>query len=94
MADAPGIGGAKWQQAIEDIAAHAGSERAQEVAEQIAFWVQHPRFNPEAGAPLAHVADRVARLVEFFRGRLGDTDEAQRLGFITGYAQCKACLAA
>lgn len=92
MADAPGIGGAKWQQAIEDIAAHAGSERAQEVAEQIAFWVQHPRFNPEAGAPLAHVADRVARLVEFFRGRLGDTDEAQRLGFITGYAQCKACL--
>lgn len=92
MAAAPGIGGAKWQQAIEDIAAHAGSDRAQEVAEQIAFWVQHPRFNPEAGAPLAHVADRVARLVEFFRGRLGDTDEAQRLGFITGDAQCQACL--
>lgn len=92
MAAAPGIGGAKWQQAIEDIAAHAGPERAQEIAEHIAFWVEHPRFNPEVGAPLAQVAERVARLVEFFRRRLGDTDEAQRLGFITGYAQCQACL--
>ncbi len=92
MADAPGIGGAKWQQALEDIAMKAGSEHASEVSQQIAFWVEHPRFDPEVGAPLAGVTERVGRLVEFFRHRLGDTDEARRLGSIGGYTQCQACL--
>ena len=92
MADAPGIGGAKWQQALEDIAMKAGPEHASEVSQQIAFWVEHPRFDPEAGAPLAGVTERVGRLVEFFRHRLGDTDEARRLGSIGGYTQCQACL--
>lgn len=92
MADAPGIGGAKWQQAIEDIAAKAGPEHAAEVAERIAFWVEHPRFDPEAGVPLTEVTERVGRLVGFFERRLGEPDEAQRAGFTAGHAQCQACL--
>lgn len=92
MADAPGIGGAKWQQALEEIATYVGPDRASDVLQQIALWVEHPRFDPEAGAPLAAVTSRVGRLVEFFRRRLADADDAQRLGAIAGYAQCKDCL--
>lgn len=92
IADAPGIGGAKWQQALEEIAVNAGPERAPEVSQQIAFWVEHPRFDPEVGASLAEVAERLGRLVEFFRRRCGDTDEAKRLGAAAGYAQCQDCL--
>lgn len=92
IADAPGIGGAKWEQALEEIAANAGPERAPDVSQQIAFWVEHPRFDPETGAPLAAVTERLGRLVEFFRRSLGDTGEAQRLGTVAGYAQCQDCL--
>lgn len=92
VAEAPGIGGAKWQQALEAIAAHAGAERAPDVAAQIAYWIEHPRFDAETGAPLVAVTERVAQLVAFFRRRLGDADEAMRLAILAGHEQCRACL--
>ena len=92
VANAPGIGGDKWQQALADIARHYGPERAAHITALISYWVEHPRFDANAGAPLAAVAERVARLVEFFRLQLGEVDEARRLAFIAGLEQCQACL--
>lgn len=90
VADAPGIGGARWAGVLEDIDNHYGAE-APEVREKIAHWIEHPRFSPEVGAPLGDVIERVQRLADFFRGGLGDADAAKRAAFNAGYAQCQAC---
>lgn len=92
IADAPGIGGGYWQRTLDAIAEHYGPEKAPEVQEQIAFWIEHQRFSAELGAPLEAVMERTARLKEFFRVRLGVVDSAQRSAFLAGYGQCKACL--
>jgi hypothetical protein len=92
VADAPGIGGAYWQRTLAEIDEHYGEEQAPKVREQIATWIEHARFPSEAGAPLDAVIDRVRRLADFFRRRLGETDTAQRLAFQAGFGQCTACL--
>ena len=92
VADAPGIGGGYWQRTLSNIDAHYEPERASEVGEQIAFWVEHDRYQAEEGARIDAVIDRVNRLAEFFRLRLGEVDLAKLLAFHAGYGQCKACL--
>lgn len=92
VADAPGIGGAYWQRALADIDKHYGEERAPQVREQIATWIEHSRYPADTGASLDVVVARVERLAGFFRQRLGEADTARRLAFHAGYGQCKACL--
>ena len=92
VADAPGIGGEYWQQTLSKIDEHYGEERAPQVREQITRWIEHARFPSESGVPLVAVIERVERLSEFFRLRLGETDTAQRLAYHAGYGQCKSCL--
>ena len=92
VADAPGIGGAYWQRTLAEIDKHYGAEQAPKVREQIAAWIEHTRFPSEFGAPLDAVIERVERLADFFRQRLGEPDTAQRLAFHAGFGQCKACL--
>lgn len=92
IADAPGIGGAYWQRVLAKLDEHYGQERSPHVREQIMLWIEHARFPFESGAPLEAVIERVERLAEFFRLRLGDADTARRLAFHAGYGQCKACL--
>ncbi len=92
VADAPGIGGAYWQRTLAEIDKHYGEEQAPKAREQIAIWIEHARFPSESGAPLDAVIDRVGRLADFFRKRLGETDTAQRLAFLAGFGQCIACL--
>lgn len=92
VADAPGIGGAYWQRTLADIEKHYGEDKAPEVREQITQWIEHQRFPSEPGAPLDAVIERVEKLVEFFRLRLGETDNARRLAFHASFGQCKACL--
>jgi PD-(D/E)XK nuclease superfamily len=92
IADAPGVGGEYWQRALDDIDGHYEDERRLKVRDQITFWVEHDRFQPEDGAKLDSVIQRVDRLAEFFRLRLGETDQTKRLAFHAGYAQCRACL--
>lgn len=91
VADAPGIGGAYWQRTLASIDEHYG-EQAPKVRQQIAEWIEHPRFPTKSGAPLDAVIARVERLAEFFRVRLGEVDTARRLSFHAGFGQCKACL--
>jgi hypothetical protein len=92
VADAPGIGGESWQRILVDIDAHYGDEQASKVREQIAFWVEHDRFQAEEGAKVDAVIERVGRLAEFFRLRLGEIDHAKRQAFHAGYGQCQASL--
>ena len=92
VADAPGIGGDYWRRSLVKIDEHYGEERAPEVREQIALWIEHPRFPSESGAPLDAVIERVARLAALFRLRLGEADTARRLAFHAGFGQCTACL--
>lgn len=92
VADAPGIGGAYWQRILTQINEHYGDERAPQVLKQISQWIEHTRFPSESGAPLDAVIERVERLSEFFRLRLGEADTARRIAFHAGYEQCKSCL--
>lgn len=92
VADAPGITGAAWQRTLEQINTHYGDEVAPKVQEQIASWIEHNRFPHESPVPLDVVRARVERLADFFRLRLGESDEAKRLAFHAGYRQCEACL--
>ena len=92
VADAPGIGGDYWQKTLAKIDTHYGEARAPAVRDEIAVWVEHARFPTETGAPLSAVIERVERLADFFRVRLGETEAARRLAFNAGFAQCHACL--
>ncbi len=92
VADAPGIGGAYWEQTLANVDKHYGADKAPQVRQQIALWVEHERFPSDSGADLDPVIERVEKLAEFFRLRLGEADTARRLAFHAGYGQCKACL--
>jgi hypothetical protein len=91
VADKPGIGGKAWEDVLLDIDQHYGAENASQVRQKIGDWIEHRRFPQGEGAPIADVLQRVKRLADFFRVRLGDEDTARRLSFHAGYAQCRAC---
>lgn len=93
MADAPGIGGQRWAALLKEIDDHYGDE-AGAVRQEIAYWIDHLRFAPADGAPLATIYDRVARLAEYFRKRLTDPDDARRAGWLAGHEQATAVLQA
>ena len=92
VADAPGIGGDYWHRTLARIDEHYGEDKAPQIREQITTWIEHTRFPSDAGAALDLVIERVARLADFFRLRLGEVDTARRLAFHAGYGQCKSCL--
>ena len=49
------------------------------------------KYSQESGAPIDKVLDRVNRLTDYFRLRLGATDRAAQIAFNAGFSQCKAC---
>lgn len=83
----PGIGGPRWRESIAQIEEDAG-ERAAHVRQSIEFWIEHPRFDPHTGVPVATVLERTQRLVEFFRNSPNDASLALRLAYAAGYNQC------
>ena len=89
LADAPGIGGKGWQELLGEIAADLG-ERGNRMMADVAFWIDHERFDPKARAPLAAVLERAERLAEFFTNRLLDEDVARRAAWHAGRAQASA----
>ena len=94
VADAPGIGGKRWEDALDEIDRHYGADEAPKVREKIRLWVEHSRYGQREGAPVTAALERVRLLADFFRARLGDTDPAKRISFNAGYAQCHACAVA
>lgn len=91
IADAPGIGGERWDVALDEIDQHYGHALAPGVRMTIQRWVGHRRFDHGAGAPLAAVQERIALLLEFFHVRMGDGDSAKRMAIQAGLAQCRSC---
>lgn len=89
MSDTPGIGGHGWDQLLADLAADLGSD-ANAVRAEIAYWFEHERYEPASGAPLPVVLARAERLVEFFRRRLNDEDEARQAAWMAGFEQTSA----
>ncbi len=91
FADQPGIGGAEWDKALHDIAVHYGDA---EVHEEITTWVDHPRFDRNAGVPLTEVMVRAQKLAHYFHVRLIDQDEAKRASWHAGFSQTSGFISA
>lgn len=82
----PGIGGPRWREAIAEIEAESG-ERAPQVRQAIEFWIDHPRFDPTTGVPIATVLERTQRLADFFRNSPSDALPALRMAYAAGHNQ-------
>ena len=89
QAEYPGVGGQRWREALAEIEADYG-ERAGQIREAIDFWIDHERFDPLDGAPVATVLERAQRLVEFFRNSPADASPALRHAYAAGLSQCSA----
>jgi hypothetical protein len=53
----------------------------------VAFWIEHERFDPAERAPLSAALERAERLATFFSNRLLDEDLARRSAWHAGHAQ-------
>lgn len=93
LASQPGIGGAEWDRVLADIAEHYGDE-ADQVAEQIKTWIDHPRFDHNLGVPIEAVMACAQRLAEYFGVRLADQDEARRASWYAGFSQTSSFIGA
>ena len=89
LADAPGIGGKGWQELLNEIAVNLG-ERGARVMADVAFWIEHQRFDAAERAPLSAAMERAERLATFFGTRLLDEDLARRAAWHAGHAQASA----
>lgn len=91
----PGMGqGQAWDATLQEIenACIKSDYDWERVRSRIRTWLEHDRFDPAQGAPLAAVIARVQALAEYFHGRTQEADPAKRLAFISGQSQTLACL--
>lgn len=89
QAEYPGVGGARWHGVLDEIKADYG-EKSEKIGEAISFWIDHERYDPPEGAPVAKVLERAQRLVEFFRNSPAEASPALRQAFAAGFSQCSA----
>ena len=89
VANTPGIGGADWNQTIDEarteaIAKAEGDPKAGHIIdEMVDSWLALTRFDPDTGAPVHVLAEHCARVARWAAGRanLPDLSEAQRVLF-------------
>ncbi|ULA70111.1 MAG: PDDEXK1 domain-containing protein [Nitrospira sp.] len=93
IAECPGIAGPRWREVIEEIE-RLHPERAADVRNALAFWIEHPRYSPAQGAPLTVLLDRTRGIRDYFGARLADQDPIQRAASATGYGQAVTVAAA
>lgn len=88
VAKQPGIGGEAWNAAKAKLTT---GEDAQELADDIAFWLESDRWSRTDGVPVDALITRVDRMKESMRRRLSGepTDVAT---FSPAYRQCTAVL--
>lgn len=82
----PGIGGEAWTSAKAKLAT---GEDAQEVADEIAFWLESERWTRNNGVPVDALIARVDRLKEAMRRRLKG-ESADVASFLAAHRQCAA----
>ncbi len=86
VAKQPGIGGVAWTAAKAKLAA---GEDAQEVADEVAFWLESERWLRTSGVPIDALIARVDRLKESMRRRLiGEPSDVA--SFSAAHRQCSA----
>lgn len=93
IAESPGIGGPRWRQAIETLETLC-PDRVADMRNSLAIWIEHPRYSPMQGAPIAVVLERTCRVRDYFRAGLYDQDSVLSQANATGYRQAKAVAAA
>lgn len=86
VAKQPGIGSEAWTAAKAKIA--AGND-AQEVADEITFWLESERWSRTDGVPVDALIARVARMKEAMRLRLSG-EAADAASFTAAHSQCAA----
>lgn len=86
VAKQPGIGSDAWTAAKAKIA--AGND-AQEVADEINFWLESERWSRTDGVPVDALIARVARMKEAMRLRLSG-ESADAVSFTAAHSQCAA----
>jgi hypothetical protein len=89
MAETPGLGGEQWQRTLAEIATLAG-DRGTQVLQEIAVWLEHPRYRPNEAAPLDALLTRVGLVTDYFRKRLADPEEVRRVGALAGFHQSQS----
>ncbi|MEO6779705.1 MAG: PD-(D/E)XK nuclease family protein [Bradyrhizobium sp.] len=93
VAQYPGIGGPRWREAIEEIVGRY-PERAADLRQAVAFWVEHARYSPAQGAPVVALLERARRVRDYFAARLSDQDPIRSAAGATGIAQASSVTAA
>ena len=78
----PGIGGPRWHQLVQELQEKSG-DHGEQIKSDIEFWIDHPRYSLEAGAPIVDVLKRVQRLTKFFNSR-----HEMQLAYAAAYQQC------
>lgn len=86
VANQPGIGGEAWTTAKNKIAA---GDDAQEVADEITFWLESERWARTDGVPVDALIARVDRMQEAMRRRLSG-EPADAASFMAAHSQCAA----
>ncbi|WP_225935518.1 PD-(D/E)XK nuclease family protein [Pseudomonas muyukensis] len=86
VANQPGIGGEAWTTAKNKIAA---DDDAQEVADEITFWLESERWARTDGVPVDALIARVDRMQEAMRRRLLG-EPADAASFMAAHSQCAA----
>lgn len=86
IAKQPGIGGEAWTAAKARLAT---GDDAQEVADEIAFWLESEGWTRNNGVPVDALIARVDRLKEVLRRRLAG-EAADVASFSTAHRQCAA----
>ena len=93
VAQFPGIGGPRWREAVEEIV-RRHPERAADLRQALAFWVEHTRYDPEQGAPISALLERTRAIRDYFGARLAGQDANRSAAAATGFAQAAAVTAA
>lgn len=86
VAKQPGIGGEAWTAAKAKLAA---GDDAQEIADEIGFWLESERWSRTAGVPIDALIARVDRLKEAMRRRLTG-ESADVMSISAAHRQCAA----
>lgn len=86
VAKQPGIGGEAWTAAKAKLAA---GDDAQEIADEIAFWLESERWSRTSGVPVDALITRVDRLKEAMRRRL-TAESADVANLSAAHRQCAA----
>ncbi|MBK7249602.1 MAG: PD-(D/E)XK nuclease family protein [Gammaproteobacteria bacterium] len=93
VAEFPGIGGPRWRAAVGELL-QRHPQRAAELRQALASWVEHARYGPGQGAPIAMLLQRSRAIRAYFSARLVGADANRAAAAATGAAQAGAVTAA